>query len=371
MPADIYEFEGSGQQSEPLAELPQPAANRKTKETRVSGLYGLSSLPLWGLNVYRGLIVALLVAAVVVGGVPKFALAMGGLFLCVGPFVASGFTYRYCVAFRDGPITGLLYMLFLPYRIHYRLTHRELFEKLRMPSLTLRDFSLLVLGLCFLPAVILGAQEMDKRGRNPAPAVDWARFARRPGELIPPPPAAERKRIAKPPILGFRTRPTRPDTLHRPVSGDVTDAGANALRPSPAKANVPSPPLADVATEAAQPASNEPNVGRPARFGHRTHPPFPPHPSVRPDSAPFGPEATVTITVHGAVDSETKQRFNDAIIAIVKSAGGNWRVSHSNIGDSTMFTVGPVTDVKSFADKIDFGKVTRVEGRSIDVEPGP
>jgi hypothetical protein len=80
---------------------------------------------------------------------------------------------------------------------------------------------------------------------------------------------------------------------------------------------------------------------------------------------------TVTITVHGATDSETKQRFNNAIIAIVKPAGGNWRVSYSNIGDSTIFTVGPVTDVKSFTGKIDFGKVTRFEGRSIDVDLGP
>jgi hypothetical protein len=30
-----------------------------------------------------------------------------------------------------------------------------------------------------------------------------------------------------------------------------------------------------------------------------------------------------------------------------------------------------VSDPKAFADKIDFGKVTRVDGGSIDVEAGP
>ena len=128
----------------------------------MSGLFGLSALPYWGFNVYRGAIVALLAAARLVTGVTKFALAMTGLVLCVGPFIGSGFAYRFGVAFRDGPIAGLLFMFFMPYRIHYRLTHRELFQRLRAPSLTLRDFGLLLLGLCFLPVVILAAQDMDK-----------------------------------------------------------------------------------------------------------------------------------------------------------------------------------------------------------------
>ena len=93
--------------------------------------------------------------------------------------------------------------------------------------------------------------------------------------------------------------------------------------------------------------------------------------SIKSASAPYGPKEAVTITVHGTANSETRQQWNQAIIAIVKRSGGNWRVSFSTIGDRTIFQVGPVSDPKALADQIDFGKVTRVEGRSIDIEASP
>jgi hypothetical protein len=79
----------------------------------------------------------------------------------------------------------------------------------------------------------------------------------------------------------------------------------------------------------------------------------------------------VTINVHGANDPEAKQRVNKAIIAIMKPTGDNWRVGFSTISDKTIFTVTPVTDPRAFADQIDFGKVTHIDGREIDVEANP
>ena len=90
-----------------------------------------------------------------------------------------------------------------------------------------------------------------------------------------------------------------------------------------------------------------------------------------PGSEPAPPGETLTLNVLGARDADAKQRVNKAIIAIMKPLGGNWRVSFSNIGEKTIFTVSPVADPTAFADKIDFGKVTQVEDRTIDVEIGP
>jgi hypothetical protein len=98
---------------------------------------------------------------------------------------------------------------------------------------------------------------------------------------------------------------------------------------------------------------------------------MPPRPFSPPGSEPSAPEETLTINVHGASDAEATQRVNKAPVAIMKTLGGNWRVSFSTIGDKTIFTVSPVSDPKAFADKIEFGKVSRIEGRSIDVEAGP
>ena len=186
------------------------------------------------------MILALLVVSLLVGGLAKLIIAMTGVFLAVGPFVALGFRYRYGIAFRDGPIAGVLYMLFVPYRIHYRLTHQELFRNLRAPTLTLRDFGLLFLGLLFLPVIILAAQDMDKRARNRPPAVDWTKFASKPANFgIPPVPTRKRLREARPTRSAEGNHAqTRPDRAGagRYRDGRTEDAGSPlppSRRPSP------------------------------------------------------------------------------------------------------------------------------------------
>ena len=94
--------------------------------------------------------------------------------------------------------------------------------------------------------------------------------------------------------------------------------------------------------------------------------------TTKPPASPgIGPDETITVTIKGAGNTETVQRLNQAIIAIMKPLSSNWRVSYGTSGDKTIFRVGPVTDPRAIADKIDFGKVTSVEGRTIDVEAAP
>lgn len=62
--AELYALETDSQASDPLAD--QPVRNQKSKkkkQAKASGLFGLSALPLWGFNVYRGAVVALLAIA--------------------------------------------------------------------------------------------------------------------------------------------------------------------------------------------------------------------------------------------------------------------------------------------------------------------
>ena len=373
--AEIYALETDSRPSNPLADQPPSSVRgkKKKKTAKASGLFGLSALPLWGFNVYRGAIVALLAVALIVGGVPKFILAMAGMFLCVGPFVAAGFSYRFGIAFRDGPIAGLLYMFFMPYRIHYRLTHRELFQTLRAPTLTLRDFSLLLIGLCFLPVVIVAAQDMDKVRPNRPPEIDWTQFVGQPGNGIGPQVAVQ-KRSARPPLLGRAKPPTPKNPPAQPVPADATVAEPDPSGPAAAESRAPeAAPLrvADSDKRTVERGSRRPRFGGPPQVERGARRPFLLRSSKQADSPAFAPEATVTITVHGVADDETRDQLNKAIIAILKPSGSEWRVGFSTVGGETIFRVCPVTDPKAFADKIEFGKVTRVEGRSIDVEVGP
>ena len=224
----------------------------------------------------------LLLIALLLSGTSKFALAMTGMGLCVIPFVASGFSYRFGVAFRDGPIAGLLYMFFLPYRIHYRLTHQELFQRLRAPTLKLRDFSLLLLGLCFLPLVILAAQEMEKQPRNQPPAIDWTKVG--PGHAIPKPPTSP-KHAGKPGPIALARRGARTNA-HAPARSDpdapeATDPNAPTPAPAPApaptapeKTETPANDLADSSASPARAAASKPEAGASPRFGRGLRPPM-------------------------------------------------------------------------------------------------
>ena len=356
---DLYELEAGERTDRPPEDEPAGPVKGKKKGKKASGLFALSALPAWGLTVYRCVILTLLVVSLLVGGLAKLIIAMTGVFLAVGPFVASGFRYRYGIAFRDGPIAGVLYMVFVPYRIHYRLTHQELFRNLRSPTLTLRDFSLLFLGLLFLPVIILAAQDMDKRARNRPPAVDWTKFASKPADFgIPPVPTHKgRARPDRPgPPKGimrgpFPTGPRPADTVTaEPKTREPAPPNRPPSPPSPGRRlrgrhrhNPREPtrwPAGIRLVDRGWAARSDPAVTRGARRCRSR--PAGPAPS-------YGPDVTVTITVSGVPDFQATRRLNDAIAAILKSLGDNWSLQSNTGGGKATFTAAPVSDPKAFA----------------------
>lgn len=78
--------------------------------------------------------------------------------------------------------------------------------------------------------------------------------------------------------------------------------------------------------------------------------------------------ANVTVTIHvgGVGDEYTRQAASDKIEAIL-SSGGSYSMSASSKGDRMTVTAAPVRDVKALAQKMDFGTVSGVDGRTITV----
>jgi hypothetical protein len=228
------------------------------------------------------------------------------------------------------------------------------------------------MGLCFLPVVIVSAKEMDKLNQKRGNEIDWTQFVGPRGKNAGPPPAAP-KHAVKPPLLGWAKPPTR---THRPPEPERNDAAVAESEPSGQKAVEPSAPegssrqLADSEKRSAGRGSTRPGSGDAARLERAPRRPFSPRSGQQSALSAFPPEATVTITVHGAADRTMREQWNQSLIAIVKPAGGEWRVSVSVVEGNTIFTVCPISDPVAFSDKIDFGKVTRVDGRSIEVEAG-
>ena len=324
-----------------------------------------------GFHLYRGVILTLLVLSLLVGGLPKLILALAGVFLCVGPFVASGFRYRFGVAFRDGPVRRRALHALHALSNSLPVDAPELFRTLRAPTLTLRDFGLLLYGLLFLPVVILAAQEIDKQAKNRPPAVDWTRVAALgpKGNRAPEPPRQRHARPDRPgPPQGAisRRHPTGPAAAERVTEPEPTHPAADPAPAAPAPSR-----LAEADTVTDQPAAGGSEIDahpRLERAHRRPSMPFPPGQAAPPA---YGPNETVTITVHGVPDFEASRRLNDAITAILKSSGSGWSLRSNTSGGKTTFIAAPVADPQAFADKIDFGKVSRVEGRSIEVDAGP
>ncbi len=80
------------------------------------------------------------------------------------------------------------------------------------------------------------------------------------------------------------------------------------------------------------------------------------------------PATTVTVVVTGISDEDDRE---DVQVKLKGMADGS---SHSivttTVNDKMTVRLSPVEDIQAFADKIDFGEVTEVDGRTVKVTFG-
>jgi len=77
-------------------------------------------------------------------------------------------------------------------------------------------------------------------------------------------------------------------------------------------------------------------------------------------------ENMVTLKITGTTTSAEREKISDKAKSLTDGAGNYITSYHMN--DTYTVNVGPVMDVEAFAQQIDFGKVTKVEDRTIYVD---
>lgn len=82
----------------------------------------------------------------------------------------------------------------------------------------------------------------------------------------------------------------------------------------------------------------------------------------------YGPEETVTIEITGTLDDAKDEQITEKLKTMTDGSGHS--MSSFSSGTSKTIELAPVSDVQAFADKIDFGEVTAVEGRTVKVSVG-
>lgn len=82
----------------------------------------------------------------------------------------------------------------------------------------------------------------------------------------------------------------------------------------------------------------------------------------------YGPEETVTIEITGSLDDAQQEEITEKLKTMTDGSGHS--MSSISSGNTTTITLAPVSDVQGFADKIDFGEVTAVEGCTVKISVG-
>ncbi len=370
-PVDLYALDDEPQAwavaDEPVAPSPGSLPKKPKKPKPASGLWWLSTWPAPAMHVYRGVMAVMLVALLFVGPVEKLVLAMVGSMLMIAPLIASVAVPQLMVPFREGLFVGLMCCCIPIYNIYFRLTRDDLYRKHRRPPLTRGDYSVILLGLLFLPFIVLAAREVDQMPRNPPQARNRVPFALRTAEVAvaarqpdraepeitppdpptPPRPKTRRRADPRPAEPQAAATPTEPSRSEPASSGNVysykpdAEPDSTATRPDP--------------TPAAQSA-------------RRPRPSLVPRPAAR---SSFGPDQTVTITVTGLTDRSASDRINKAITALLKAAGKGLSLQSRTSGGKGTFIAAPVDDPRGFVDQLAIGRIIRVEGRSIEVDARP
>lgn len=82
----------------------------------------------------------------------------------------------------------------------------------------------------------------------------------------------------------------------------------------------------------------------------------------------YGPDETVTIEISGVASDQSYADINDRLKQMTDSS--SHKIISRRAGLNMTVELAPVADPEAFARKIDFGKVTAVEGRTIKVVMG-
>lgn len=78
------------------------------------------------------------------------------------------------------------------------------------------------------------------------------------------------------------------------------------------------------------------------------------------------PAKTVTVEITGVNDNEDRDDIQETLKGMTEGSGH--AMSSSSSGDKMTVKLSPVGDVQAFSQKINFGKVTEVDGRTVKVE---
>jgi hypothetical protein len=81
------------------------------------------------------------------------------------------------------------------------------------------------------------------------------------------------------------------------------------------------------------------------------------------------PATTVTLEITGISAESDREKVAETLKEMTDGSSHSMRSTYS--GDQLTISVSPVSDVDAFAEKIDFGEVTSVNGRTIQVTYGP
>ena len=84
----------------------------------------------------------------------------------------------------------------------------------------------------------------------------------------------------------------------------------------------------------------------------------------------FDPATTIVVKVSGINDDATKEQVSDTIVALVKENSNSHKMVSKRNGNVLEYKISPVDDVQDYADRIDFGAVTEIDGRTIHVTVG-
>lgn len=81
------------------------------------------------------------------------------------------------------------------------------------------------------------------------------------------------------------------------------------------------------------------------------------------------PAKTVTVVISGIPDGEASELIHETLIGMVD--GSSHMLNSRTNGNEMTVSLSPVSDVKKFSKKINFGKVSSVEGRTVKVDYVP